>query len=209
MLLVGTLKLEDTEQAVSADEAAKLLPLWQAYRSLSISQTAAEAEVVALLNQIKSTMTADQVQAINAMNLTSSEMMDLVQSMGVGMGPRGTPNPQSTPGFDIPTGGFPSGNPPSESAGSPPSGSAGGTTRSIPSGGGMPGGDPGGVIAGGGVRATIEAAGIKDILTKSMGSPNPINVVKATMLALSQLKDPKQELAKRKVSAMTSGGSGG
>jgi small subunit ribosomal protein S5 len=55
-----------------------------------------------------------------------------------------------------------------------------------------------GVIAGGGVRATVEAAGIKDILTKSMGSANPVNVVKATMLALSQLKDPKQELVRRK-----------
>jgi len=55
-----------------------------------------------------------------------------------------------------------------------------------------------GVIAGGGVRATVEAAGIKDIVTKSMGSSNPTNVVRATMLALSQLKDPKQEVARRK-----------
>ena len=55
-----------------------------------------------------------------------------------------------------------------------------------------------GVIAGGGVRATVEAAGIRDIVTKSMGSSNPINVVRATMLALSQLKDPKQEIARRK-----------
>lgn len=55
-----------------------------------------------------------------------------------------------------------------------------------------------GVIAGGGVRATVEAAGIKDIVTKSMGSSNPINVVRATMLALSQLKDPKKEVARRK-----------
>jgi small subunit ribosomal protein S5 len=55
-----------------------------------------------------------------------------------------------------------------------------------------------GVIAGGGVRATVEAAGIKDIVTKSMGSSNPINVVRATMLALGQLKDPNQEVAKRK-----------
>jgi small subunit ribosomal protein S5 len=55
-----------------------------------------------------------------------------------------------------------------------------------------------GVIAGGGVRAAMEAAGIRDVVTKSMGSANPINVVRATMLALSQLKDPKQEVARRK-----------
>jgi small subunit ribosomal protein S5 len=54
-----------------------------------------------------------------------------------------------------------------------------------------------GVIAGGGVRAVVEAAGIKDILTKSMGSPNVLNVVHATIDGLTKLKRFEQEAAAR------------
>ena len=54
-----------------------------------------------------------------------------------------------------------------------------------------------GVIAGGGVRAVLEAAGIKDILTKSLGSSNRLNVVFATMRGLQQLKDIEEEARRR------------
>jgi small subunit ribosomal protein S5 len=55
-----------------------------------------------------------------------------------------------------------------------------------------------GLIAGGSVRAVLEAAGVKDVLTKSLGSPNKINVARATILALTFLKNPSEERAKRK-----------
>jgi len=54
-----------------------------------------------------------------------------------------------------------------------------------------------GVIAAGGVRAVLEAAGIHDILTKSLGSANVLNVVQATFDALEQLKSPQEEAARR------------
>ena len=54
-----------------------------------------------------------------------------------------------------------------------------------------------GVIAAGGVRAVLEAVGVRDILTKSLGSANVLNVVMATFGALDSLKSPAEEAARR------------
>ena len=54
-----------------------------------------------------------------------------------------------------------------------------------------------GVIAGGAVRPVLEVAGVRDILTKSQGSANVLNVVQATFHALEQLKSPQEEAARR------------
>ncbi|HTX18222.1 MAG TPA: 30S ribosomal protein S5 [Bacteroidota bacterium] len=57
-----------------------------------------------------------------------------------------------------------------------------------------------GLIAGGGVRALLESAGVKDVLTKQMGSSNPHNVVKATLAGLLSLRDAKGVASERGMS---------
>lgn len=86
LLLLGTLKLDGADQAVTAAQAKELLPLWQVYQSLSTSDTAAQAEITALEKQIEETMTKEQMQAIQAMNLTPQDSFAILQQMGLGGG---------------------------------------------------------------------------------------------------------------------------
>jgi small subunit ribosomal protein S5 len=61
----------------------------------------------------------------------------------------------------------------------------------------LPASEGTGVIAGGGMRAVLECAGVRNVLAKSYGSRNPINVVRATVNALAAVRSPEDIAAKR------------
>ena len=63
-----------------------------------------------------------------------------------------------------------------------------------------------GVVAGAVVRAVVDLAGIKDVLTKAIGNTNPINLSKATMDALASLRDPRTEVERRRARRTASTG---
>jgi hypothetical protein len=98
-LLIGTLKLQGTSNAVNATQAAALVPLWQAYAQLTSSNTAAQAEIDAVVTQIQQTLTPAQAQAITAMKLTRRDMFTEMSSLGLtnGGGANGTPGFSFTP----------------------------------------------------------------------------------------------------------------
>jgi hypothetical protein len=142
-LTLGSLKLDSDASAagaaqdlsIDADEAGKLLPLWQAYQSLSNSDNTAAAELDALVSQIQDTMRLEQVQAIAAMQLTADDIGEVLQAQGPGAFGGGFEgrNGATTGGGNAGPGGF---------AGPPPGDFPGGGP-----GGGGPGGVPGGGFA--------------------------------------------------------------
>ena len=150
-LALGIFALDGTDNAIDAQTAAELLPLWKAVRSLSESESVAAEEIQAVFTQIEETLTPEQVKAIAAMQLTGADMTRLAQEMGLNFGAGGrlgemTPEMQATIEAARESGDF------------PPGGFAGGG----PEGGGVPGGGPGvGGFQGGGLtteqQATLQA----------------------------------------------------
>lgn len=84
-LALGTLKLEETAQAVDAGQAAELLPLWKAAQSLGASSTITSQEMDALYAQIRGAMTPAQIEAIDAMNYSADDIAQMQSTLGVGL----------------------------------------------------------------------------------------------------------------------------
>jgi hypothetical protein len=81
-LLVGTFKLENTSLAVTSEQANTLLPLWETLESLASSNTAASQEVDAVVSQIESSLSTQQVSGITAMKLTQQDLATLALDTG-------------------------------------------------------------------------------------------------------------------------------
>jgi hypothetical protein len=115
-LVIGTFKLEGTANAVTAEEADKLLPLWQVYKDLSTSTSAAQTEIDALATQIQETMTPAQIQAITDMKLSRRDVFQTMQDLGIASANRpnasGTPRPNGGQGGNFQGGGGSGGGPP-------------------------------------------------------------------------------------------------
>jgi hypothetical protein len=134
-ILIGTFKLEGTDQAITSQQAAELLPLWQVYKDLSSSDTAALEEIDGLIQQIQDSMTSDQMKAITDMNLTRQDMFTVMQDQGIaqaggqGNGSRTNSQNGNGGGFTPPDGFVPP-------DGGPPGGFGGGEPGGFPGGGG-------------------------------------------------------------------------
>jgi len=122
-LALGTVQLDETDLAVDEAQAAELLPLWQALQSLSQSDTTADIELQAVVKQVNNSMTAEQIGAIAAMQLTEDKVTELLES------------------GELSFGGF--------GRGSGVGSGAGGGARGGGQGGGLLGGGPGGGGPGG------------------------------------------------------------
>ena len=128
-LLVGTLKLEGTKLAVDKTQAGTLVTLWQAYTELMSNNSTAKEETDAVVAQIQSSMTADQLKAITDMKLTFADVSSTMTALGITFTPptvNGTQVAPSGSGF----GGDFTGAPPEGAGGFPSGGStSGGTSR--------------------------------------------------------------------------------
>ncbi len=192
-LILGTFKLEETDLAVAAEQASSLLPLWKAVRSLSQSDTAAEAELTALVSQIQETMTPEQIEAIDVLELKPQDMFTIIQDLGLRPGfAQGSTEPGGNSG-DMPfIQEFRDDFRPGEGQGGGPGGGAPGGSIEIRPGEGMSGG---GVIVGpGGFGQELDPEQMATMEARGAGR----SVVRDQMMGLFLL-DPLIELLQGKI----------
>jgi hypothetical protein len=134
-LALGIVQLDETELAVDEVQAAELLPLWQALQSLQNSDTAAEAEINAVISQIQEGMAPEQIQAIVDMALTTDSLTALAEGGDLAFGFRGQAGNVDS---GLTGEGFPGGFP-----GAGPGGGSGGGPGGFFPGGGFSGGPAG------------------------------------------------------------------
>ena len=125
-LLVGTIKLESTSLAVSSAQAKELLPLWETLQSLESSGIAASQEIDAVVSQIESTMSTEQISNITAMNLTQQDLAAAAVDTGTSLTTSSSTSTSNSSASQLQAG-----------AGAPGVGAAGGGNPPADMGGGM------------------------------------------------------------------------
>ncbi len=93
-LAVGTLELEGTSLAVTADQAKQLLPLWSTIKDMMSNASTTNSDLLGEYQRVESAMTADQLQAIQKMTIDQTQIQSLMQKYNIQVTPfAGTPFP--------------------------------------------------------------------------------------------------------------------
>jgi hypothetical protein len=188
-VLLGSFLLEKTDLAITAEQAATLLPLWKGLNALQNSETVTNEEMQGLYDQIIGAMTDEQIAQIETLNINQDSMRTVMESIGFGSkgGPGGnganlTEDQIATMEAERAANGD-AGMP----AGGPGGGGPGGDAAGMPAGG--PGGGPGGDtsrLAAGAASGTQTA-----IMPEQAGDP--------TLRLMSRLIQPLMELLQKKI----------
>jgi uncharacterized membrane protein len=110
-LIVGIIKLEGTDQALTTKQASELLPLWEVMKVLANSDTSAQVEIDAAFREVNETLTPAQLQAIKTMKLTAQDVSAFEQGLttAVQSSSKSSSSSNSGGGFGGPDGGGPGG----------------------------------------------------------------------------------------------------
>jgi uncharacterized membrane protein len=111
-LIVGIMKLEGTDQALTTKQASELLPLWEVMKVLANSDTSAQVEIDAAFREVNETLTPAQLQAIKTMKLTAQDVSAFEQGLTTAVqssSKSSSSSSNSGGGFGGPDGGGPGG----------------------------------------------------------------------------------------------------